>query len=158
MIEDPLAASAAPCYAALPQSGYLVVLFRSTLAPWVTSMTLKLVSIESDGVVRISASEQMTATVLDSTGEQMMASAVGEDWASRKVCLNLEQTVYIDSSALGWLVASQKQFERNGGRLILNSISPAVQEVFDVMRFSSIMSVVDDEASALKLLRKRTKS
>ena len=122
-------------------------------------MTLKLVSIESDGVVRISASEQMTAAVLDTTGDQVMASAVGEDWAARNVCLSLEQTVYIDSSALGWLVASHKQFERNVGRLIiLHSVLPAVQEVFDVMRFSSIMSVVDDETSTLKLLRKRKRS
>jgi anti-anti-sigma factor len=77
---------------------------------------------------------------------------------SRQVLLNLEQTTFIDSSGIAWLIRSSKQFLRCGGRLVLHSLSPRVAEVIRILRIRPLLHIASNEAEARTLASATTAS
>jgi anti-anti-sigma factor len=70
---------------------------------------------------------------------------------SRRVLLNLERATFIDSSGVSWLLICHKHFVQNGGRLVLHSVPPLVNQVLQLVRLPRIMNVASDAAAARKL-------
>ncbi len=67
------------------------------------------------------------------------------------VLLSLEKTTYIDSSGISWLISTHKQFERAGGRLILHTLTPMVQQVVQLLKLNTILTIAGSEADARQL-------
>ena len=82
-----------------------------------------------------------------------MTTLTGPGIFAKKVLLNLEKAVYIDSSGISWLLICHKHFVQGGGRLILHSVPPLITKVLQIVHLPKIVSTVADEAEALKLAR-----
>jgi len=116
-------------------------------------MNVKLVSIEKDGVIRLAANGSMTASEMANGNEHPLAGVIGQAWSNNRVVLSMDETQYIDSTAIGWLLSCQKQFQRDGGRFVLHSVPPSVQQIFDLLKVDRVLQVAGDESQALEKVR-----
>ncbi|MFH1269312.1 MAG: STAS domain-containing protein [Planctomycetota bacterium] len=78
---------------------------------------------------------------------------LGPGGYARRVSLSLAETRFIDTRSLAWLLALHKRFSEAGGRLVMHSIRPQLMEMLTMLRFVEILSIAEDEAGALELLR-----
>lgn len=69
------------------------------------------------------------------------------------VLLSLEETEFIDSSGLSWLLECHQKFRQAGGRLIVHSAPPSVMDTLMVMRLELVLHLAPDEKAALRLAR-----
>ena len=84
-------------------------------------MKLNLVAIEKAGYVRLAAEGEITSRdFLESGGANPIEAILGDGWASNSILLSMERTVFIDSSAIGWLIDSPHG-KAAGGKLVLHS-------------------------------------
>jgi anti-anti-sigma factor len=111
-------------------------------------MNLSLVS-STDGVRCVACSGEVT--MLGVRGDDPLASLIGPDGFSRTVLLDLGRTTYMDSAAIGWLFGLHKKFKQAGGRLILHSVPPLVDQVFQLLKLPTVLHVAGDEAAARAL-------
>lgn len=116
-------------------------------------MNVRLESIEQDGIVRLAANGAMTASEMAGDDKHPLAGVIGERWSTNRVVLSMSQTEYMDSTAIGWLLSCQKQFDRDGGKFVLHSISPSVQQIFDLLKVGRVLHVAEDEQQALQIAR-----
>ena len=68
-----------------------------------------------------------------------------------KILINFENLNYISSAGLRVLLATAKKMMTTGGELKICSLNKTVQEVFDISGFSTILSLVANEADALEV-------
>lgn len=115
-------------------------------------MKLQLVSIGKDGVVRVAARGSMIAGEFDGTGENPLQQILGPNWAQMRVILNMEDCTFIDSSAVGWLIASQKAFRTAGGQFVVHGVQPSVRQVIDLLKVGRVVQIVDSEEAAKAVL------
>lgn len=69
---------------------------------------------------------------------------------SNYLILNLAGTNYINSAGLGVIVDAVMAARKNQKELILSDISQSVQEIFDIVKFSAIMKMMDSEEMAIE--------
>lgn len=115
-------------------------------------MNLTLISIEKDGVIRVAAEGELTGSDIPNDGKNPMAKVVGEHWSANKVALSFDKATYLDSAAIGWLLNTVKEFQNAGGRLVLHSVPPRIQQLFDMLKINAVLPVVEDEKTALEQL------
>ncbi len=115
-------------------------------------MKLNLVSIEKGGIIRVGAEGKITADDLLLHGVNPLQSLMGSTWASNKVLLDFERVHYIDSSAVGWLISSHKEFKSAGGAMVVHSIQPTVKQILDLLKIGRVVPMADDEAAARALI------
>src|SRR5688500_6330438 len=117
-------------------------------------MKLSLVAIDKQGFIRVAADGNITSAAFngDATGKALMEGALGATWAANRVLLDLSKTNYIDSTAIGWLISSNKQFRTNGGQLVVHSGQRAVRAVLDLLKIGKVVPIVEDEAAAKALV------
>jgi anti-anti-sigma factor len=95
---------------------------------------MQLTWLSDDGeVIRLRCEGKITLTDFRA-GQDPLQALLGMGCFARKVLISLEQTEYIDSSGVGWLVVHHKRFLQAGGRLVLHSIPPRVNQVFQLLR------------------------
>lgn len=115
-------------------------------------MSMKVVSIEDDGVATLACAGEMNA--LEMTGDGGgLKELLGEGWASRKTALDLSEATYMDSAAIGWLLSLHKSFCQAGGRLVVFGMHPNVRRVIDIMRIDQVLDLAEDRQHAVKRLR-----
>ncbi|HEY8665936.1 MAG TPA: STAS domain-containing protein [Tepidisphaeraceae bacterium] len=115
-------------------------------------MNLKLISIESNGVIRIASEGNITAADFRGEAPNPMEGVIGSTWANNRVLLDFEKTDYIDSSGVGWLISTNGDFKRQGGKLIVHSIRPQVRQLLDLLKVGKVVSLVENEAAATALV------
>lgn len=115
-------------------------------------MSVKVVAIEDDGVATLACAGEMNALEMSTNGKGLK-DVLGDDWASRRVALDLSEASYMDSAAIGWLLSLHKGFGDAGGRLILFGTHPNVRRVIEMMRIDKVLDLADDREHALKRLR-----
>lgn len=111
-------------------------------------MKLQLVSIERDGVVKIATEGNITSADIDAAGPNPMEKILGRNWFQSRVLLDMSDSQYIDSSAIGWLIGSSKQLRDGGGTLVVYGIQPAVRQVLDLLKVGRVVPLVEDESAA----------
>jgi anti-anti-sigma factor len=120
-------------------------------------MKLKLVSIEKDGIVRVAADGNITtADFHGNTNQNPLESVLGATWFTTRVLLDLSQTDYIDSSAIGWLIGSQKAFKQGGGAMVVHSVQPSVKQILDLLKIERVVPICADEPQARATLATAT--
>ena len=115
-------------------------------------MSLKLVSIEVDGVASLNCGDDMNALAMCEEFTELK-DILGENWASRKIALGFGEVSYIDSAAIGWLLSLNKAINEAGGKLVLHSMSKSVRRVLTMMRLESVLNLADEAAQAHKQLK-----
>ncbi len=113
---------------------------------------LTLVSIEREGFVRVACEGDVTSADAPADGKNRFEPLLGVNWPTHRVVLDMGKTNYIDSSAIGWLIASQREFKARGGMLVLHSVAPRIRQMLDILKLGQLVPIVDDEAAARALL------
>lgn len=111
-------------------------------------MKLQLVSIERDGLVKISTQGNITSTDIDAAGPNPLEKILGKNWPQMRVLLDMNETQYIDSSAIGWLIGSGKHLREGGGAFVVYGVQPAVRQVLDLLKVGRVVPLVEDEQTA----------
>jgi anti-anti-sigma factor len=111
-------------------------------------MKLQLASIEKDGIVKIATQGNITSADLDSAGPSPMQGIMGANWTQSRVLLDMSDTQYIDSSAIGWLIGTSKQMKQSNGVLVVHSVQPSVRQVLDLLKVGRVVPIVEDEDAA----------
>lgn len=68
---------------------------------------------------------------------------------NERIVFNFKDLNFIASSGLRILLATAKKLKLADGRMIVCSLNPTVQEVFDISGFASILNLASDEDEAL---------
>jgi anti-anti-sigma factor len=114
---------------------------------------IKLTLLSDDaGIVRLQCEGQISQSRFQADGNPL-ENLLGAQSYARKVLLNLENTDYIDSSGISWLIVNHKRFNQAGGRLVLHSLPPRVSQVLQFCKMDTIFHIAVDEKTALGQLQ-----
>lgn len=109
-------------------------------------MDLKLEN-QSGGTCHLSLAGKISQTAVDSQADQL-SRLLGNANMNQRILVSLEQTDYIDSSGIGWLLATDKKIRDAGGRLVLHSVPLDIQHVFGLMKLHAVLKIARDKEHA----------
>lgn len=71
---------------------------------------------------------------------------------ARRLALDVSGVVWLDSAAVGWLLASTQRFAEAGGKLVLHSLPPVVSNLLvGVLRLDDRLALAADLEAALRV-------
>ena len=115
---------------------------------------MKLTITSDDGdVLLMEASGRITQGDV-SQFDDPMRDLVGDDGFGRRVVLDLGNVEFVDSSGIGWLVASHKHFRKDGGKLVVHSVRPMVTEILKILKFHQVLVIAKNERAALAAVKR----
>jgi anti-anti-sigma factor len=85
--------------------------------------------------------------------EDLFVKNLGPEAYARKVLLDMQESEFLDSSGVSWLLVSHKRFRERGGQIVLHSIPPLVGNVLKVLRMNQIFAMAENEQAAMKLVQ-----
>jgi len=113
--------------------------------------------------MKLQIRRDVAAIVVIEIGEEDFDGSVAPDFKARmsdeiqngdKVIIDLAQVNFIDSSAMGAMLALGRNLRNSGGKLVISSPSERVMIAFELIRLQNSISVVDDRESAFDVLNK----
>lgn len=113
-------------------------------------MELRLITEDGDGVVVACHGNITMERVL--RGPDPFERVLGPGGYAKQVFLDLEHTEFIDSAGIGWFVMCHKRFVQRGGRLVLHSLPPLVEQVFQLVRLHTVLPVAPNLSAARALV------
>lgn len=113
---------------------------------------MKLTQVSSDGLITRLSCEGIISRIGSSTCTNPLEEILGLGCYANKVLINLEKAESIDSTGVGWLVRSHKNFQDGGGKMVLHSVPPLVHHVFRLLNVDTYLNIAEDEKSGLALL------
>ncbi len=111
-------------------------------------MKLALGGIERDGFVKLVVDGTVTSADFSPDGKNPLEGVLGPTWNTFRVVMDMAQVVYADSSAIGWLISSQKSFKDAGGAIAVYHLQPAVKQVFDLLKVGKVVPLCENELAA----------
>ncbi len=115
-------------------------------------MNLNLVAIEKEGLVKLASSGQITAANFDPSGKNPLERILGQNWSSFRVMVDMKLTTYIDSSAIGWLIASNRAFKDAGGAIVIHDVPPTIRQMLDLLHVGKVVPIAESAVRARELL------
>lgn len=111
-------------------------------------MTIRTSTRLVEGVVIVDISGQLRLG--EGTGKlrDVVQQVVAEGY--RKILLNMNEVIHIDSSGIGELMTIFTSLRNMGGNLKLMNLNKNVRNLLQVTRLFTVFEVYDDQASALK--------
>ena len=88
----------------------------------------------------------------DGDGPIKEAYHAAVEGGSTNVVFNLAGAQYINTSGISVLISVVMEAKQHGVNVAVTGASPHYRKVFDLVRFSSFVSMFDDEAAALDSL------
>jgi anti-anti-sigma regulatory factor len=67
--------------------------------------------------------------------------------------IDLEQTSFIDSSGISWMLICHKHFVQGGGQVVFHSAPPLVQHTLGLLRLNLVLHLASDEDAARAMLQ-----
>ena len=116
---------------------------------------IAVISTDSAGFTALAAYGEATARDFPTQDHTHFEALLGPDWASRRISLDFDAVPYLDSSAIGWLLHSQKKLRDAGGRLVLHSVQPHIRNILSMLKIEKVVPITADASSAQKLLADR---
>ncbi len=114
-------------------------------------MDLSLRSERTDSVVHVTCSGEVHDPGRHADDPEPLESLIGPDVFAKKVALDLEQTTFMSSSGISWLISCHNAFQEQGGRLVVHSVPPVVKQVFDLLRLGKLLNIAEDAEAAERL-------
>ncbi|MCA9159253.1 MAG: STAS domain-containing protein [Planctomycetales bacterium] len=102
---------------------------------------------QADGVCYLSLAGKISQTAVASQADEL-SRLLGISNLNQQILISLQQTDYIDSSGIGWLLATDKTIRDCGGRLVLHSVPLDIQHVFGLMKLNKVLNITKDKAQA----------
>jgi len=78
---------------------------------------------------------------------------LGKEWAGQTVLMDMERIDYLDSAAVGWLIASQKAFRAAGGVLVLYALQPRIRQLLTMLRIERVVPLAENLDAAKMMTR-----
>ena len=100
-------------------------------------------------VVTLSLSGKLDTTTAKTFEEKVLARI---DSGNRRFVIDLAQLDYISSAGLRVFILAGKRLNSANGKMVLCSLKDPVREVFDIVGFTSIISVYGSHDEAIKNL------
>ena len=93
---------------------------------------------------------------LDLTSSSQLKDRVQQSVSegNKNILLNMSQVDFINSSGLGTLVSTLKVVRTHNGRIVLSSLAPYVQEIFEITQLSHIFEIFETESEACQSFEK----
>ena len=113
---------------------------------------ISLVSIEKEGLVKLASNGAVTATCFNPNGRNPMERVLGQNWATMRVMIDMRKTTYLDSSAIGWLIATHKAFNEAGGKLVIHDLPATVRPIFDLLQVGRVITIAENAEQAKTLV------
>jgi len=66
-----------------------------------------------------------------------------------KLVVDLGETLYLNSSALGILIAAHKKFAEKGGKMKLCRVNKSIENILVITKLSLVFEVFDEETDAI---------
>jgi len=111
-------------------------------------MQLKMVS-HTDNMTRLAFEGEITQHSIQHDLDPF-ENIIGAAIYQRRALVNMEKASYVDSSGISWLLGAHKRFERDGGRLVLHSVPPAVGQVLHLLKLNTLLHLAADESEAMQ--------
>jgi anti-anti-sigma factor len=112
-------------------------------------MEVKVVRYDND-VVRVDVLGSITRDGWP-TQREPLAGLFGEEIYRQTVLLNLSNSNYLDSTGVEWLLIAHKRFSVAGGKLIIHSAKPVMQQILKLMRMNLVLNLAADEEKAREM-------
>lgn len=111
-------------------------------------MKISLGGIERDGFIKLVVEGAITALDFSADGKNPLEGILGPAWATFRLVLDVGGVPYVDSSAVGWLIGTQKACRDAGGGIAIYRLQPAVKQVFDLLKVGKVVPTCDNELAA----------
>ena len=102
---------------------------------------------QSNGICHMSVNGRISQTTSDQTNDPLV-QLLGEANYNQSILLSLENTEFIDSSGIGWLLSVNQRIRAAGGQLVLHSAPADVQQVFGLMKLDKVLRIVESADAA----------
>ena len=86
-------------------------------------------------------------------GEPLARLLGGSSGYGRKVLLNMNEAESLNSNGVSWLLVCHRRFGEAGGRFVMHSIPPLIQQVLHVLRMQLVFDLANDDQDALQTLQ-----
>jgi anti-anti-sigma factor len=102
---------------------------------------------EEAGVCRVQTEGEIRLSSMP-RDPNLLETLLGPDCFRRKILLDLQNTPYIDSSGVSWLVSFHKRCREAGGILVLHSIPPSIMSILKLLHMDRYLNMVEDDQAA----------
>jgi anti-anti-sigma factor len=119
-----------------------------------SAMELTLGRKSDEGYERFDLIGNLTASSWAQHEGDLLVRQYGGDVYTKKVMVNMAKTLHVDSTGIEWLLTCHKRFDQQGGKLVLHSVTPATQRIFQMMRMHLILNMAPNEDAARSLFTK----
>jgi anti-anti-sigma factor len=109
-------------------------------------MKLTVVSSEPS-LLRVRLDGQITMMETQEVDRQL-EDALGSAGYRQRVLFDLENTTFIDSSGISWLLICHKHFVQAGGKIVFHSAPPLVQQTLNLLRLNLVLNLAPNEDAA----------
>lgn len=115
---------------------------------------LKVIAVDQSGYTHLATQGNLEGLrrTNDGDAKHALAALLGENWTRQRLLLDFHKTDYLDSNAIGWLIATNKSLKNDGGKLVIHSVPGRVQQIFKMLNLDSVIPQAPDAASGSKLL------
>jgi anti-sigma B factor antagonist len=71
---------------------------------------------------------------------------------TKKLVIDLKNTKYLNSTALGILIAAHTNFVKRDGKIVLANISKSIENIFIITKLTVVFNIADSVEEAIKSL------
>lgn len=110
---------------------------------------------------QIKLQEQIGGTILHMKGQFVGGEETDQlrdalktvsDSQKNKLIIDLKETTYLNSTALGVLISAHASFVKKDGKIILCNISKSIENIFVITKLTMVFAITEDLDSAIKEL------
>ncbi len=102
---------------------------------------------QEGGISRIAVEGELTQRKI-SRAQELLPELLGANVYAGNVLVDSSTTNFIDSSGINWLLGCHKNFEAEGGRMIIHSVPELADKVLKILRLESVFEIVASKAAA----------
>ncbi len=110
-----------------------------------------------DGTHCVQVEGRITQDSIAKNGNALV-EILGAEPYKNNVVLGFENVEHVDSSGVGWLLSNNRQFGEGGGKLVLHSLSPAVKNVFGMLKLGQVLTLAGSEDEAKQVVMENAKN
>jgi len=74
------------------------------------------------------------------------------DSQKNKLIINLKETTYLNSTALGVLISAHATYVKRDGKIILCNISKSIENIFVITKLTMVFTIAENLEEAIKEL------
>lgn len=99
----------------------------------------------------VSLTGELDQSTTDQVKLRLMTAMAVHD--AKHIVFNLKGLSFMDSSGIGLILGRYNQIKALGGKVFVIGMNPTVTKVFHMAGLNQIITVIDDEAQMMRILK-----